>query len=56
MVHFGLRCRTPSGGGEYIGFGLRIETGAKSLKNNLNASRPSEHPPVKGLFDHACHV
>ena len=26
---FWLRYRTPSGGGKYIGFGLRIETGTE---------------------------
>ena len=48
---------------KYTGSGLRIETGAEkttivdiifrhnsasSLKKNLNAPRPSEHPPVRG--------
>ena len=29
-VAFWLRYRTPSGSGKYIGFGLKIETGAES--------------------------
>ena len=41
--------RTPTCSGNYIRFGLRIETGAERLfKESLNASKPSEHLPDRG--------